>query len=235
MLSVLRVIPALAGDVLDLLFPATCLACGNQSASASLCSSCGRVLERRRLKPRVSSAGGMPVIAAFEYDFPLNRLIPRAKRSGRPCHLHALWPQVVAPVPLHPTRRRERGWDQATYLAAEVAAGLGLPCAHRALRRRRATPPQKSAGRDERMAALEGAFVPGRSSESVQGGAVLLIDDVVTTGSTVLAARAALEEAGCRGVVALVGASTPLRTKDSLTSGGGRSNLVESYRAAGGR
>ncbi|MFC1543908.1 ComF family protein [Gemmatimonadota bacterium] len=185
MLSVLRVIPALAGDVLDLFFPATCLACGNQSASASLCSSCGRVLERRRLKPRVSSAGGMPVIAAFEYDFPLNRLIPRAKRSGRPRHLHALvepmitalqatglseWPQVVAPVPLHPTRRRERGWDQATYLAAEVAAGLGLPCAHRALRRRRATPPQKSAGRDERMAALEGAFVPGRSSESVQGG-----------------------------------------------------------------
>jgi adenine/guanine phosphoribosyltransferase-like PRPP-binding protein len=53
------------------------------------------------------------------------------------------------------------------------------------------------------------------------------IDDVVTTGSTLLAASSALEEAGSRGVLALVGASTSLRTKDGLTSVGGRSNLVE--------
>jgi predicted amidophosphoribosyltransferase len=168
-----RLIHLLAGDLLDLFFPAPCLACGNPGVSGPICSSCRRTLERRRTSSAVRAIEGLPVVTPFEYAFPLNRLIPRAKRRGWPRHLAVLvapmisalrtaglsdWPQVVAPVPLHPTRRRERGWDQAVYLAGKVAECLELPCSPAALRRSRATPPQKSAGRDERRAALEGAF-----------------------------------------------------------------------------
>ena len=117
---------------------------------------------------------------------------------------------LVVPVPVHAERERRRGYDQAALIAAVAAANLGLPCV-RALERERATTAQFELGREDRAANVAGAFrlpAPARLSGcgfdgSVAGAWVLLVDDVVTTGSTLAACAVALERAGAVGVSAI--------------------------------
>jgi len=101
---------------------------------------------------------------------------------------------LLIPVPLHPKREQERGFNQATLLAKEVGRGYGLPVGRRLLRRVRATEAQRGA-RKEREANVKGAFRVDRP-EKVNGRRVLLIDDVFTTGATVSECAKALMAAG---------------------------------------
>lgn len=114
---------------------------------------------------------------------------------------------VVVPVPLHPWRRFQRGFDQAEGLGREVAARLGLPIVCGAIRRRTATRQQARRAPADRRAGMEGAFVPGWRRRAVRGRAVLLIDDVITSGATADAATDALLRAGAR-VVDVAAAAT---------------------------
>ena len=104
---------------------------------------------------------------------------------------------VLVPVPSHPSRRLERGYDPAVRLAAELeraGAGRVVPL----LRRVRATPPQGSPGAPGRRSNVRGAFrVRGRIPSSVH---VWLVDDVVTSGSTAHECAVALRRAGARRV-----------------------------------
>lgn len=111
---------------------------------------------------------------------------------------------ALVPVPLHPARRRERGYNQAEAIAAALGRHSGVPVRAGALTRPRATTTQTRLGREERRGNLEGAFAcpdPG----AVQGSRLLLVDDVFTTGSTVSACARELRRAGCSevGVFAL--------------------------------
>lgn len=114
---------------------------------------------------------------------------------------------VVVPVPLHPLRRFERGYDQARLLAEAAALGLGLPM-RPLLHRTRATPPQGSPGVGSRAANLRGALRV-RSGRKCDGLRALLVDDVVTSGATVGDAARALRSAGLRpiGVLTVARAS----------------------------
>jgi ComF family protein len=100
--------------------------------------------------------------------------------------------QVVAPVPLHVARLRERGYDQAALLARAAARRWGLPCKG-LLVRTRPTRPQVGLDRIGREANVCGAFAAPRA---VQGTRVCLVDDVLTTGATVAEAARALLLAG---------------------------------------
>jgi ComF family protein len=112
-------------------------------------------------------------------------------------------PELVVPVPLHPKRLVERGFDQAALLAAPIARRLGITHSPRALVRIRETPPQASLDRAARSANVEAAFrCP--SPRHVEGRRVLLIDDVRTTGFTLAACADTLLEAGAREVRSLV-------------------------------
>jgi predicted amidophosphoribosyltransferase len=116
----------------------------------------------------------------------------------------------LVPVPIHPARRRRRGFNQAEELARALSRRSGLQvadCLERTAGSARAS--QVGRGRDERRGALAGG-VRIRAGAPVPLRA-LLVDDVVTTGSTLGACAAALADAGVRGVEAIVYARTPGR------------------------
>lgn len=114
---------------------------------------------------------------------------------------------LLVPVPLHRTRKRERGYNQSALLGRLLAGLIGIPCSERVLARLRATPPQVGFSAGERMKNLRGAFRclrPGLVSRR----RLLLVDDVMTTGATLSGAAAALLEAGAQRVSALTLART---------------------------
>lgn len=105
--------------------------------------------------------------------------------------------QVIVPLPLHPSRLRERGYNQAALIAQGLAAELCLPVVEGELLRLRRTGHQAKLDREERLCNLQGAF--GARSQATPpwaGRAVLLVDDVLTTGATASAAAQALRETG---------------------------------------
>ena len=214
----------LTDAALDLAFPAACSGCGREGAP--LCTVCLPALDARLGLP-----GGTPIGLPADLPAPLLQLEWCAPFAGPVrAALHDLkyagerrlaeplgesvarrWGRVgtsadlVVPVPVHAGRERQRGYDQAALIAAVAGERLGLPVV-RALERERATVAQFELGRDERASNVAGAFRLRRSrgrGPSVAGHWVLLVDDVVTTGSTLAACAAALERAGARAVSAI--------------------------------
>ena len=105
-------------------------------------------------------------------------------------------PDALVPIPLHPLRQLRRGFNQAEFLATRLAARLRLPVATKTLRRVLNTPGQRGASRSSRRRAMHNAFAPQAQIE----GSVALIDDVLTTGATGVAAARALSAAGARAI-----------------------------------
>jgi ComF family protein len=115
---------------------------------------------------------------------------------------------AIVPVPLHPARVTERGFNQAELLAVPCATLWGVPLGTRALVRVRPTRPQTELDAAARRANVAGAFEVTRP-EDVTGRRLLLVDDVLTTGATVGAAARALKAAGAETVGVLVLARVP--------------------------
>jgi ComF family protein len=109
---------------------------------------------------------------------------------------------AVVPVPLHPDRQRERGYNQAELIARPLSRLLHLPLATKALVRTKPRPGVLRLTRKQRWEAVRGAFEPLRSSQ-VDNRRVLLLDDVFTTGATLDACSRALRRAGASRVMAL--------------------------------
>ena len=111
---------------------------------------------------------------------------------------------VIVPVPLHPARQRERGFNQATLLAELFSAHAAIPC-RPLLKRIRYTTTQTALDRSERMENLHNAFRL-RKNANVRGLRMLLIDDVLTTGSTLSECARVLKRAGAKSVHAATAA-----------------------------
>jgi ComF family protein len=111
---------------------------------------------------------------------------------------------VIVPVPLHPARQRERGFNQASVLAELLSAHTSIPC-RPMLKRVRYTTTQTALDRSERMENLHNAFRL-RKNTDVRGLRVLLIDDVLTTGSTLSECARVLKRAGAKLVYAATAA-----------------------------
>jgi predicted amidophosphoribosyltransferase len=185
------------------LFPVWCLGCG--APEVALCAAC-----RRALQPSSFVLGHLVVRCAAAYDGIVRDAVLALKRGERaPLDplgelLAALVPAGVTLIPLPTGRRRAalRGFDQARALAQRVVAQRGGRLVE-ALRKR--GPPQHGRSRVERLAA-SGRFAL-RPGVALPARAVLL-DDVVTTGATLLDAAATLRAAGCRVNGAVVVART---------------------------
>jgi ComF family protein len=132
---------------------------------------------------------------------------------------------IVAPVPLHPSRRRERGFNQAELLARGLVRRLrkeerlhGLRLVTGSLRRIRATVPQVGLSVSARRENVSGVFSVGRP-EDVRNRTVVVVDDVMTTGATLSACAAALKRAGAARVLALSLARATPQFPDLESSG----------------
>lgn len=112
--------------------------------------------------------------------------------------------EALVPVPLHPVRLREREFNQSALLASELSRLSGIPVIH-ALRRRRPTVTQTKLDRKHRRQNLRDAFVLSKNAD-VTNLNLLLVDDVLTTGSTLDACALALRAAGAGRVRALTAA-----------------------------
>ena len=199
----------LAG-VRDVLVPPRCAGCG--AAGSWYCAAC-----RDTSDPIVRRLGTLPLTATGAHEGPLREAIHRLKYGNEPglaADLGALVGQRIAadlatgvpidalvPVRLHPRRERERGYDQARALASAAAAITGVPL-RAAIHRLRSGPAQATLGQLERRANVRGAFVG--IAGSLRGLHIGLIDDVATTGATLLDAAAAARACGARGVRAYV-------------------------------
>lgn len=220
------------GRLLGGLWPRHCLVCGESCPVVEgLCPACRRTLpwnhsacQRCALPLPVSVAAcghclrrppPLTVVhAAFRYEMPLDRLLPRLKfhddlAAGRLLGVlmaealaRAERPDALIPLPLHRKRLRSRGFDQTLELATPLARALDLPLMDDILIRMRETAPQSRLDAAARRRNLRRAFVVREGV--VLPAHVVLIDDVMTTGATLHAAGDALLRAGVTRVDAWV-------------------------------
>jgi ComF family protein len=214
----------LAGRLLDAAFPARCAGCGREGRP--ICDRCLPELHVRADLP-AGAPIGLPSetpspLLQLEWCAPFTGVVRRAlhvlkysgeRRLAAPLGsaLAERWRRagvgadLIVPVPVHAERARERGYDQAVLLADQAARELDLPM-RPMLERTRATQAQYRLGHDERATNVQNAFGLAREDardRSPTDRWILLVDDVVTTGSTLASCAETLLAAGAFAVSAL--------------------------------
>ncbi|MEY4581963.1 MAG: hypothetical protein RL701_6666 [Pseudomonadota bacterium] len=190
--------------ILDLLAPPRCPGCqlpqSTQQSEGSFCAACALLVELAPPGMRPPAQHGVAVL----YQGPMADAIRHFKYARQSSIARLLSPWLVAaaraatsvdavvPMPLHPAKLRARGWNQSALLARPVARVLGVPMRPSWLRRVRDTATQAGLSRTARHSNVAGAF----RAAPVPGMRVLLIDDVKTTGATLLEATRCLEARG---------------------------------------
>lgn len=213
--------------VADLLLPPRCPACGRE-ATAVWCGRCLGELAALALPDagRVLLAPDVLAVAAYAYEGVVRDTLLDVKLRGRAAAVAGMGAlmrarlelpaeRTVTWVPSRRRRVRERGIDVARALAGRGAVAL--------LQRVRATPDQKRLGSRERRRGQRGAFAACRPVPA----AVVLVDDVRTTGATALEAASALRRAGARRVL--------VATFAAVSGPGGRQARSPPGRDGGGR
>jgi len=222
---------------LQLLLPSHCILCGLDSGSRSMCQPCRKELPRVAQACHQCARPGLrsdfhlcgaclhhppawdAAVAALVYEYPVNHvvqhfkfqrnlacgrllaeeMIRRVRQSGTPL------PAALIPVPLHVTRRFARGFNQAEILARELGSSFGIPVLVHRLRRTKRTAAQSGLDRTQRRKNIRGAFF----CRQLAAASVALVDDVLTTGTTLRACARAVRAAGVPEIAVWVAARVP--------------------------
>lgn len=184
------------------IMPPLCTCCGLQFADTGGESHlCGDCISK---KPFFSTARALGIydtilldtIHLFKYSgrILIGEIMGRVMADYRYDSLSISEFSLIIPVPLHPKKLRERGFNQSLVLGREIAKKFSIPLDFKTLKRRIDTKPQVKLGKSERAKNVKGAFtVEGK--ERIKGKKVLLVDDVYTTGSTANECARMLREA----------------------------------------
>ncbi|MDD5329921.1 MAG: ComF family protein [Sulfuricella sp.] len=215
-------------------FPRHCALCAAPSLDRPLCAACDADLPRHSIP--VCPICALPALdghvcgsclrhppafghtlAAFSYGFPIDRLLQAFKYAGSLALAEALAeplahlaakhpkPELLLPMPLHPARLKERGFNQALEIARPISRRLDIPLAADACRRTRDTPSQAGLKWQQRRGNVRGAFA---CDLDLTGKKVAILDDVMTTGSTLDELSRVLLKRGAAEVSAWVVART---------------------------
>ncbi|ACE06624.1 hypothetical protein Aasi_1314 [Candidatus Amoebophilus asiaticus 5a2] len=220
-------------DFVNLLFPNYCLSCQEVLIKSEqwLCTNCFFELPQTNYHLALDNPvaqkfyGRVPITYAMAlYKFRsgnrVQQLIHHLKYGNKPAIgellgeiyasylLQKTWDSnfdCIVPVPLHPHRVRERGYNQSDYFAKGIAALLEIPWYNNCLQRIKHTSTQTQKGKEERLYNLRDAFYVVNTS-LIQGKHVLLVDDIITTGATLEACALPLLAAGAKEVsIAAIG------------------------------
>ena len=204
------------------LFPQQCLLCGDRASHLPLCTACrhdlpwldnpccpvcalptadGATCGACLKKPPAFDATRAVLQYAYPFDALLRRhkygnLLAASRLAGALLadHLDAMpLPDLLIPMPLHPLRLRERGFNQASEIARVVGQRLNLPVMMQACQRTRNTPSQAGLPLAQRRTNLKGAFT---CTAPLSGRHVALVDDVMTTGASLDALARTVRQAG---------------------------------------
>lgn len=210
--------------LIKLLFPPKCIFCGTllQPEEQEVCSDCQQsILLACRAPRQAKGAFYDAAVCALDYEGSVRSALHRFKFSGKQSYAPALarilcfalgenLTQPADCVTYVPTNRRnlhKRGYNHAQLLAQEVAAQLKLPLMH-TLRKTRDTQPMFGLKPEQRRANILGAIALDCPAEEVEGKRILLLDDILTTGSTVSECARILKTGGAKAVyVAAVAAA----------------------------
>ena len=215
--------PPFLERLIRLLYPVKCMVCDTllkEDTVLALCEDCYKLLPRYEKgfvkKPSLPYINGMA--AAFYYEEGVDKAIHALKFNHQPKlsmtmgyllyeHIKEEAPlpefDFIIPVPMHPRKKRQRGYNQSELVARELSSFLEVPVYQDLLYKTRTTHPQSSLKRDERLRNLEGAFEIRKDCD-LTGKIVLLVDDVVTTGTTLNTCARILYEKGASWIFASV-------------------------------
>jgi ComF family protein len=215
----------------ELIYPPTCLACEShlRNDERKICAACWssiRTLTREDLLYQEKLAeitsrnciSGLASVFHFEKDGTLQNLIHQLKYQGMTGigfelgklvakSLHPMVGDVsitaIVPVPLHPAKERERGFNQSEFICSGINCITGLPVIPHLLKRVRHTRTQTKLNAQERKANVADAFeLNGRYASSVSRASFLLVDDIITTGATIVECARVLKDHGAEKIYA---------------------------------
>lgn len=210
-----RLHPAVGEQWMRILFPSRCVLCDAvmpQNAGLLVCTPCRCILEPET--PKWHSVPEWPEIEAWYSPFPyaggVEHAIRQMKYNGQPRHAGTLAFLLaeairemddspvftgIIPVPMHGSKQRARGYNQAVLLANALKNFLDIPVYGQSVEKTSGMRAQNGLSRQERFAVLHGSFVPAPGGEVPRNPQILLLDDVTTTGSTLRACASAIHAA----------------------------------------
>ncbi len=180
--------------IFHFLFPNSCIFClENMASSRIICLACEKMLTSN---PNLIDHGFKELIAPFAYQEPLNKLITDLKFNGKLKYAQLLGelltqaiiksgnplPSLILPVPLHPKRLKERGFNQAIEIAKVIGKNLKIPIDTESVIRIKNTKAQSNLKSVDRQINLENAF---KLNKKITATHVAILDDVLTTGATI--------------------------------------------------
>ncbi len=216
--------------IFDFIFPPVCLTCNRYIVSNNVlvcqrclditatfdfpfCSECHEILENPEKCPHCNSEASLPVFALGNYIDPLKELIHRFKFSGyhslgeqlgqkltekHGAVLQSLEPEYLIPIPLTSYRQKKRGFNQAALLADIIGKEIEAEVADDFLVKTKRTADQARLNSDKRRVNIKGAYE--MAGQLPEGSRVAVVDDVITTGSTMNEAIGVLKLSGLKPV-----------------------------------
>jgi len=217
----------LVTGVTSLLFPPICKGCEKRMDSnvGLICADCWQKLQlfpAEAIKNKIIPESLDQVWSVFLFDELFQKIIHALKYQGNvsigyeigrrmalhlPSEIKDLQSACYVPIPLHPIKLRERGYNQSEAIAKGLASHSGVKVEHKLLKRIKNTATQTKLNAEERQANMEMAFAINRKNTVPSDNAIILIDDVFTTGATLNSAAGVLRQSGFHKVIAVTAAA----------------------------